>query len=357
MAKPDRQNWMIYGAYGYTGKLVVAQALEQGRRPILAGGTESKLKPYADSLGLEYRTFKVIDAVDNLDGIGTLINCAGPFHATAEQMMDGCIANGVNYFDISGEIDIFQAAYARTEKAKEAGVILCPGVGFDIVPTDCLALLLKQALPEATELELAFDFGTLPSMGTTRTAIQSIGDGSIYRKNDQIVGVGLGHGMRQIQFAKGPKWAVCVPWADVFTTQVSVGIPNVMVFGAMPWIMCASMKLANPIKGFLAKPANQKRLEALANKVLSDGPDEQARASAPTGFWGQVKTPDGRHCSATITGPSVYTLTADLSTAVALVSETCDKEGGYYTASLLIGADFLSNREGYSVKVDPVAGG
>jgi len=354
MTKNDRETWIIYGAYGYTGKLVVEKALALGKRPVLAGGNESKLKPFAESHGLSYRVFKVQEATDHLEGIGTMINCAGPFDATSEHMMDACIKIGVNYFDISGEIAVFRAAYARTNEAKKAGVILCPGVGFDIVPTDCLASLLKRELPDATHLELAFDFGTLPSMGTTRTGIQSIGDGSFIRENDQIKDVGLGYDIHKIQFAAGPKWSVCVPWADVFTTQVSVGIPNVIVFAAMPWIMCWSMKLMNPIKKLLARPRAQKWLIAMAGIVLSDGPDAKMRANAPTGFWGQAKAPDGRQCTATITGPSVYALTADLSTAIALVSETWEKDGGYFTTSMLGGADFLSNRDGYSVVVSPV---
>ncbi len=353
MPKSDRENWIIYGAYGYTGKLVVEEALAKGKRPILAGGNESKLKPFSDGLGLSYRVFKVQDAADHLEGIGTMINCAGPFDATSEYMMDACIKTGVNYFDISGEIGVFRSAYARTDAAKKAGVILCPGVGFDIVPTDCLASLLKRELPDATHLELAFDFGTLPSMGTTRTGIQAIGDGSFRRENDQIKEVGLGYNIHKIQFAAGPKWSVCVPWADVFTTQVSVGIPNVIVYGAMPWIMCFSMKLMNPFKKLLARPGGQKFLIAAAGKVLSDGPDAKARANAPTGFWGRAKSPDGRQCTATITGPSVYALTADLSTAVALLSETWEKDGGYFTASMLGGTDFLTGRDGYNVVVSP----
>ena len=350
----NRAEWIIYGAYGYTGELVLKDALAKGRRPILAGRSEAKLKPIAEAHGLPYRVFSVEDAAQNIEGAGTLINCAGPFDITSEPMMDACLERGLNYFDISGEIAVFQAAYARTDKAKRAGVILCPGVGFDIVPTDCLASLLKKEIPDATHFELAFDFGTLPSMGTTRTGIQAIGDGSFVRENDQIKDVGLGHDIHKIQFAAGPKWSVCVPWADVFTTQVSVGIPNVIVFGAMPWIMCWSMKLISPFKKLLARPGGQKFLIAAAGKVLSDGPDADARANAPTGFWARAKSADGRQCTATITGPSVYALTADLSTAIALFSETWEKDGGYFTASMLGGADFLSNRDGYSVVISPV---
>ena len=74
----NRQDWIIYGAYGYTGELVLEEALAQGRRPTLAGRSEAKLKPVAETHGLPYRVFSVEDAAQNIDGAGTLINCAGP---------------------------------------------------------------------------------------------------------------------------------------------------------------------------------------------------------------------------------------------------------------------------------------
>lgn len=138
----NHQDWIIYGANGYTGKLVVKEALKQGKRPILAGRSEEKLKPLAEKHCLSLRPFGAEEATAHLDGVGTLINCAGPFSRTAEPMMDGCLARSIHYFDVTGEIPIFQAAHRRHQEAKDAGVILCPGVGFDIVPTDCLAALL-----------------------------------------------------------------------------------------------------------------------------------------------------------------------------------------------------------------------
>ncbi len=351
MKSLNRQDWIIYGAYGYTGELVVREAIARGRRPILAGRKEAKLKPLAAEFELPLRAFDVGDAAEHLDGAGTLINCAGPFESTAEPMIAACLERGLHYFDVTGEITVFQAAHKQHEAALKAGVILCPGVGFDIVPTDCLAALLKQELPDATHLELAFDFGTLPSMGTTRTAIQGIGDGCLIREHGALKSVGLGYSTIKVPFATADLWAVSLPWGDVFTSQISTGIPNAIVYGALPRAVCWSMKLSNPLRGFLARPGVQKKLVSLAGKFLDDGPDETKRANARTGFWGRVTTEDGRECSGTITGPSVYAMTAEMAVAIALEAEAWEQDGGYFTASMLVGADFLSNREGYKVEV------
>ncbi len=356
MKSLNRQDWIIYGAYGYTGKLVVREAIARGRRPILAGRNEAKLKPLADEFELPLRAFDVGDAAGHLEGAGTLINCAGPFASTAEPVMAACLQRGLHYFDVTGEISVFQAAHKLHEAALKAAVILCPGVGFDIVPTDCLAALLKQELPDATHLELAFDFGTLPSMGTTRTAIQGIGDGCLIRENRALKSVGLGYSTIKVPFAGTDLWAVSLPWGDVFTSGISTGIPNAIVYGALPRVVCWSMKLSNPLRGFLARPAVQKMLVTLAGKFLDEGPDEGKRASARTGFWGRVTTADGRECSGTITGPSVYVLTVEMAVAIALEAEAREQDGGYFTASMLVGADFLSNREGYEVKVKGASG-
>ena len=351
MKPENRQDWIIYGAYGYAGKLVLEEALAQGRRPIIAGRTEAKLKPIAESHGLQYRAFNVEDAAQNIDGAGTLINCAGPFDVTSEAMMDACLERNLNYFDLTGEISVFQAAHARHDAAQQAGIILCPGVGFDIVPTDCLAALLKQQLPDATLLELAFDFGTLPSMGTTVTAIQTIGLGGLIRENGQQKNVGHGYRIRKIPFPESAQWSTSVPWGDIFTSQISTGIPNAIVYAALPLMACWTFRLINPVRGFLARPGIQKRLISLAGKFLSAGPDAATRAKHRTRFWGRVTTEDGRECSGTIVGPSTYVLTADTMIAIALQSESWDGDGGYFTASMLVGADFLTNRKGYKVEL------
>ncbi len=228
-------------------------------------------------------------------------------------------------------------------------MILCPGVGFDIVPTDCLAALLKQELPDANNLELAFDFGTLPSIGTAITAIQAIGAGGMIRENGELKQVGHGYRIRKIPFGDSSKWGTSAAWGDVFTSKVSTGIPNAIVYAVLPLAVCLSFKLVNPIRSFLSRPGMQKRLISLASKLLSDGPDAATRKKHRTRFWGRATSNDGRECSCTIIAPSVYVLTAETAVAIAMESEDWEKSGGYFTASMLVGADFLTGRNGYQV--------
>ena len=77
---------MIYGAYGYAGELMVREAVAQGLRPIIAGRDDEKLKPIATELSLECRAFGVRNTGSNLQDISVLLNCAGPFSATAEPL-------------------------------------------------------------------------------------------------------------------------------------------------------------------------------------------------------------------------------------------------------------------------------
>lgn len=350
----DRQKWIIYGAYGYTGELVVEEAIAQGRRPIVAGRNEAKLKPIAEKFDLDYRVFSVNEASQKLEGAGTIINCAGPFDVTSEPMMDAAIQCGLNYFDITGEIPVFKAAHERHDLAKKNDSILCPGVGFDIVPTDCLGAMLKEALPEANKLELAFDFGTLPSVGTTVTGIQAIALGGVIRENGELKTVGHSHKIQKIPFSESPRWAASVPWGDVYTAQISTGIPSTTVYAVLPWVACWAFKIISPFRGLLGKPAMQKILISLSKKFLDAGPDEKARLEHRTRFWGKVTTEDGRECTGELIAPSTYAMTAETAVAIALASETSNKGGGYFTTSMLVGADFLSQRQGFQMKISKV---
>jgi short subunit dehydrogenase-like uncharacterized protein len=149
--------FLIYGATGFTGKLTARTATEKGLRPILAGRNEAKLKAIAQPLGLQYRVFDLSDAaaIDAALGqVDAVLHIAGPFSATSKPMADACLRTGTHYLDITGEIDVFEALAQRDEEARKAGIMLLPGAGFDVVPSDCLALHLKQKLPDATDLKI-----------------------------------------------------------------------------------------------------------------------------------------------------------------------------------------------------------
>ena len=229
----NRAAWMIYGANGYTGHLVAAEAKRQGLNPVLAGRRAGPIEKLATELGLRARIFDVDDppsAIAALADMAVVANCAGPFATTSAPMIDACLNNQTHYLDITGEIDVFLAAHRRHIEAKTAGIVICPGVGFDVIPTDCMAATLKEALPDATHLALAFDAGGSMSPGTAHTMAQSmrLGQrGGRVRRSGVIEEVPLAHNWRLIDFAGGAAPAIAIPWGDLATAWFSTGIPNI----------------------------------------------------------------------------------------------------------------------------------
>src|SRR5580658_3655184 len=212
--------WMIYGAYGYTGRLVAALATERGELPVLAGRDERRLRDLGELFELEHRAFDLGDPAalrQGLHGIDAVAHCAGPFSATAEPMIDACLATGTHYLDITGEIDVFEAVLARAAEARTAGVALLPGSGFDVVPSDCLAAILARALPEATRLELAIKMGGGVSPGTAKTAMESLGTAGRARIAGLIGPIPTDRRRRQVTFADGKATVFAIAWGDVST--------------------------------------------------------------------------------------------------------------------------------------------
>ncbi|MCY1391705.1 Saccharopine dehydrogenase NADP binding domain protein [compost metagenome] len=336
---------LIYGAYGYTGELMVREAARRRLDIVIAGRSAAKLRPLADELNLEYRAFDVQQAASSIQGIGVVLNCAGPFSSTAQALVNACLAAGVHYVDITGEVPVFQACHQLDERAREAGIILCPGAGFDIVPTDCLAASLKDRLPEATRIDLAFSFGTRPSVGTIKTLVEGIEMGGLVRRGHQLKTVANAYRIRRIPFRDRSRWGVTIPWADVYTAGISTNTPDGMVYTALPLSLGILMRLTSPFRGALTLPRVQRWLMRLAEKIFPGGPDETQRALHRTQFWGEAVAADGRKVAMTFSAPSVYTLTVE--TALAISSHCIGSQArGYYTPSMLMGKGFLASLPG-----------
>ena len=248
--------WTIYGANGYTGRLIVAEALARGLRPVLAGRNAAALREMGTQTGLPVRAFGLDDAQtvrQALKGQDLVLHCAGPFSATSAPMLDACLAVKAHYLDITGEIDVFELAHSVHDKAVRAGVVLCPGVGFDVVPTDSVAMKLREALPDATHLALGFDSRSGLSKGTAKTALESAGIGSRMRRNGKIIDVPFASQVRRIDFGNGERLAVGIAWGDVSTAYYSTGIPNIEVFSATSPNGLKRMQRANMLKSLLRR--------------------------------------------------------------------------------------------------------
>lgn len=336
--------WMIYGANGYTGLLMVEEALRRGLRPVLAGRSRAAIEPLAQRFGLPARVFSLDDGdatAMGIRGMGLVLHCAGPFSKTSKPMVQACLQEGVHYLDITGEIAVFAACHALDAQAQQRGIVLLPGAGFDVVPTDCLAAILKLELPTATELVLAFDAPGGPSPGTAKTAVEGLGMGGRARINGQMCKVPLAWKSRTFMKNKEQRLAMTIPWGDVYTANISTGIPNIEVYMCVPPATITNLKRIRwlgPVLGFAPVQALLK--SQIERKV--HGPDAQKRSTAETWVWGEVRDVAGREAKGVLVTPNGYTLT--VSAALGIVAKLMAAQrpiGGYYTPSRLMGADYV----------------
>lgn len=346
-------DWMIYGANGYTGRLAAREAVRRGLRPVLAGRSENSIKPLAEELGLEFQLFDLSDPAlirKQISGQKMVLHCAGPFSRTSSPMVDACLAEGVHYLDITGEISVFEAVHQKDSEARRADVVLLPGAGFDVVPTDCVAARLVEALPAATSLKLAFEAGGGPSPGTARTSVEKLGQGGCIRRDGQLTDVPMAWRSRTIPFAHAEREAVTIPWGDVYTAFVSTGVPDIEVYLALPPSSIRKMQRLRLLQPLLRLGVVKSFLRKQIERKVS-GPSGERRAETACQVWGEVKSADGRIVSATMTTPNGYDLTVSASLGLVEFLLENEVEGGYYTPSLLMGSAYAESLPGVSFKL------
>jgi short subunit dehydrogenase-like uncharacterized protein len=349
-----KKKWMIYGANGYTGQLIARQARQQGLHPLLAGRNRESITAIAAETGFDSLVFKLEDtpAVDRaLKGISIVLHCAGPFSATSQPMIEACLRNGCHYLDIPGEISVFANAYKQSDEARHADVVLMPGVGFDVVPTDCMAALLVRALPAATSLILAFESGGHMSPGTAKTSVEGLAGGGCIRQDGKLKWVPLAWKTREIPFGHGNRLAVTIPWGDVFTAYISTGVPDIEVYMAAPPSVIMQMKRMRMLKPLLSMQWVQNLMKRRIEKSVS-GPEVDERQNTQMQLWGEAGTANGRSVSAKMTTPNGYDVTVSASLGIVEYLLTNDVEGGFYTPSLLMGAEYAASLPGVTVTIN-----
>ncbi|MFA0962912.1 trans-acting enoyl reductase family protein [Roseivirga sp. BDSF3-8] len=342
-------DFLIYGAYGFTGKLIARKAHEKGLAPLLAGRDEEKTKEIATELGLPWRAFSLGDSQsldEALKGKKAVIHAAGPYSATAKPMVEACLRNGVHYLDITGELEVFEYLATLDSQAKEKGIALVPGTGFDVVPTDCLAAHLKEQLPDAHLLELAFKGGSNMSRGTALTMLENIHKGGAVRRDGAITKVPGAWRTREIPYRKDKSsLSVSIPWGDVSTAYHSTGIPNIIVYTATSPKSLKMMRLMRHI-GWLLKGGPLKSVAEKQIRKKVKGPDDEARKNNRCYVWGEVKNHDGEVKQAVLETPEAYRLTAESALLAAQKIMQSKDKSGFMTPSMAFGKDYVLEIEG-----------
>jgi short subunit dehydrogenase-like uncharacterized protein len=340
-----KKTWMIYGANGYTGQLAARLAHELGESPILAGRNRANIEPLAGELGLETRVFDLRDAhavARHLDGVSAVLHCAGPFSATSRPMLDACISSGTHYLDITGEIDVFESIFARDAELRRAKVVAIPGVGMDVTPTDCLAAMLKRALPSATHLKLALNWRNAKlSPGTAKTMAEGIPSGGKVRLAGKIVTVPPAWKIETFPFSETESLpAVTIPWGDVSTAFHSTGIPNIEVFVAVSEKQIRQMKMPAVLRWLIGLKPLQTIIQTQIGKRVK-GPDAIARARGEVQIYGEVSDAAGNRKVLRLYTIEGYTLTAESAVKAAIKVAAGEVNAGAHTPSMAFGADYI----------------
>lgn len=334
---------MLYGANGYTGCLIAEEAARRGMRPVLAGRNAREIEKLAQRLDLAFRIFELDQSgnvASQLSGMAAVLNCAGPFSRTAPALMEACLAAGVHYLDITGEIDVIETAAALDRRARESGVGLLPAVGFDVVPSDCLAAILADKLPTATHLLLAFTANGAVSPGTAKTLLEVMPTGGRARIDGEIRRVPPDWKKRAITFPSGVKEAVTIPWGDVASAYYSTGIANIETYLAAAPALARQSHLLRRVARLLRWRLVRKCAEQWITWTIV-GPSAEQRAKSGAELWGQVSDAAGTVIEATLETPDGYTLTV-ISALAAIERMLGDGlPGGFLTPSKAFGKEFV----------------
>jgi short subunit dehydrogenase-like uncharacterized protein len=337
---------LIYGANGYTGELITRLAVERGMRPRLAGRNRAAIEKLAAQHQLEFSVFPLEDSnsLDQaLEHVDVVLHCAGPFCLTSKAMLEACLRTKTHYTDITGEIAVFEACGRAGERAKEAGIMVMPGVGFDVVPSDCLAMHLKNRMPGAEALSLAFFGVGKMSHGTRATMTMNIGRGGAVRRNGKITSVPAAWKTREIDFGEIKKLAVTIPWGDVSTAYYSTGIPNIEVYTVVPESAIRALKMTRYFGWLMQMGPIQKMLQ---KKIPPGGPTDQQRQRGKSLLWGMATDAQGNSVESRLQGPEGYTWTALTAILVAEKILSGHWRPGFQTPASTYGADLVLETPG-----------
>jgi short subunit dehydrogenase-like uncharacterized protein len=342
--------FLLYGANGFVGQAVARHAITENLKPILAGRNTAAIQKLANELDLEYRVFSLSDiaSMDRaLADVQVVLHCAGPYIYTSGPMVESCIRTGTHYLDITGELPVYEYIALKDEEAKLKEVMILPGIGFDVVPTDCLALHLKNRLPTANKLVLAFHAvgpAGLPP-GTQKTMIELVPYGDRIRVNGSLGIPERKITTREIDFGNGPVRATRFTWGDVFTAYYSTGIPNIEDYLVLSESVVRQLSQINKIRPLFKLSF----FRNLMMRGIKPGPTEEECSNSLTHVWGEVTDKHNNRAVSRIHGPEagvIWTKRAAIAGIKKILSGI--SAPGFQTPAMAFGADFVLECEGVS---------
>lgn len=344
MTAIDQRPWLLYGAYGFTGRLILEEAIRRGHRPVLAGRDSRRLHALAEQTGLRHVAIRLDDERqlrEQLASHSLVINAAGPFAETGRPIIEAALASRTPYLDVAGEIDHLRFVGDLDQRARDAGVALLTGAGFGVTFGDCLARHVADRLPDATHLRLSVEAANAQTTATVRrTVLRVMAEGGYAVEGGKWRSRALGHdawtvgdGDQAAAFASAPlgELAAVHGWAS--TPNIVVGRP--MTASAARWL-----RLLSPlIKGALRIGPLQRMLGR------SGGNEAPVAAPEPAGgwrsqIWAEAWNARGERVVSRLETGEGYAATASavITNAEALVAANL---AGAFTPASAFGADHV----------------
>lgn len=334
---------MIYGATGFSGRLIAEEAVRRGHRPLLAGRSAEKLAPLADRLGLEYAAFSLDDlttAARAIKDVDLVFHAAGPFIHTADTMLRACVVTSRNYIDITGEYPVLENTFSYDATARRLKVAFISGAGFDVVPSDCLAGYVAARVPDATHLEIAITSITRLSAGTVQSGLALAASGGLVRRDGHLQAYPLGSGGKKIPFSHGEQFAIPIPWGDLVTAYQSTGIPNITTYMGLRRPLAYTVQVFAPLaQPFLGSRWMQKMVGNLFAHRLKTTQGNGAS------LWARATNAEGESAQAWMSTAEPYQFTARA--GVRMVERVLsERPTGALTPAQAFGVDFALEIEG-----------
>lgn len=346
----QQNTFLLYGANGYTGELIARFAGRFGLQPVLAGRNEKAIQELANRLQLPGCILLLTDASAlqaQLAGYSLVVNAAGPYDITAKPMVEACLHTGTHCIDLNGDTEVFTLLQTYHRQALEKGIMLLPGAGFDVVPTDCMALWLKNQLPDADTLEIAFTItGSHLSRGTAITTLQKLGLPGAVRTNGQITPEPVGKRGKWVRFtSQHRQFTMSIPWGDISTAWISTGIPNIITYTGISrfiWMFLRLQRAFNP----LLRAGWMHKLMGKMIRRQPPGPSDAVRSKAASFIKAAVSNRNGQTVMGGMRCPEAYSLTADATLLIAQKILSGNYKPGYQTPAGAYGADLVMELEG-----------
>lgn len=345
-----KASWMLYGCYGYSGELILEEAIRQGLRPIIAGRSARKVKATAIKHNLPYKVFDLSSAEDvekNITGLDFVFNAAGPYTSTCIPMLEACLKQGVHNLSLAGEIPILEQLHGYDEQARESGVVVAVGLGFDVMPTDAMANKVKEIMPDATHLTIGLDGPNDMSRGSMKEFFEQIGEQPFWvRSNGQLIE--SKPKTTHLDFGNGRKLASSIAWGDTASAYHSTGIKNIEVYSSVSKSELLLIKTLTALSFVFKSKGVQRVLNSGIDLFLS-GPDEKQREEGVTHLFAEGANDSGEKVQVRMTTPTGYKITyLGAVSAIQHMLQKSPNEGGYYTPAQLMGYEAITEIEGVS---------